>query len=99
MATKAVKEREKKREVLHAKYRKKIDGLKHVIATGSPEEVWQARMALQRIPRNAHRIRQRKRCMVTGRARGVVSDFMLSRIKFREWAQRGYVPGLVKSSW
>ncbi len=99
MAKKSIKEREKKRANLNSKYKDKIAELKGIIKNGSPEEAWHARLSLQEIPKNAHLNRQRKRCMITGRSRGIVGDFMLSRIKFREWAEKGYIPGLVISSW
>ena len=65
----------------------------------SPEEQFQARLKLSKIPRNASRGRIRNRCAVTGRARGVYRKFKLSRIAFRELASIGHVPGITKSSW
>lgn len=54
---------------------------------------------LQRLPKNASPVRIRNRCFVTGRPRGFVRMFGLSRICVREQAQKGYIPGLKKSSW
>ena len=54
---------------------------------------------LAQLPRNSARIRQRIRCQVSGRPRGVYRKFRLSRIALRELASRGQIPGMVKSSW
>jgi small subunit ribosomal protein S14 len=58
-----------------------------------------ARLALQKLPRNASPSRQRNRCQITGRPRGVFSKFGLARAKVREFAMRGEIPGIVKASW
>jgi small subunit ribosomal protein S14 len=63
------------------------------------EERYQARLKLQELPRNANPTRQRNRCAVTGRARGVFSKFGLTRHKLREMAMRGEIPGITKASW
>ena len=55
--------------------------------------------ALQKLPRNSSPIRIKNRCAVTGRARGYMRFFGLSRIQFRELARRGEIPGIKKSSW
>lgn len=55
--------------------------------------------ALQKLPRNASPIRIKNRCAVTGRSRGYMRYFGLSRIQFREMARRGEIPGVKKSSW
>jgi len=55
--------------------------------------------ALQKLPRNASPTRIRKRCSLTGRARGYVGQYGVSRIKFRELALAGKIPGIRKSSW
>lgn len=54
---------------------------------------------LQKLPRNASPVRLRQRCALTGRPRGVFSKFGLGRIKLREIAMRGEIPGLIKASW
>jgi len=54
---------------------------------------------LASLPRNANPIRVRNRCSVTGRPRGYIRKFGLSRITFREYASKGQVPGVTKSSW
>ena len=56
-------------------------------------------IALQALPRDASPSRQRKRCAITGRSRGVYRKFGLSRVKIREVASRGEIPGLAKASW
>lgn len=63
------------------------------------EERLDLQKKLQKLPRDTSRIRVRNRCELTGRPRGVYRDFRLSRIKFRELAHRGMIPGVTKSSW
>ena len=65
----------------------------------SDEEKWDAQVQLQKLPRDASPVRQRRRCQITGRPHGVYRKFGLCRNKLREAAMRGDVPGLVKSSW
>jgi len=93
--------RDIKRVKLAQKYAAKRAALKAVIADMSKtdEERYQARLQLQQLPRNANPTRQRNRCIVTGRARGVFSKFGLTRHKLREMALRGEVPGITKASW
>ncbi len=55
--------------------------------------------ALQKLPRNSNPVRIKNRCFATGRGRAYMRDFGLSRIKFRELAQEGKIPGVRKSSW
>jgi small subunit ribosomal protein S14 len=93
--------RDIKRAKLAEKFAAKRSALKAVIAdqSKSDEERYQARLALQQLPRNASPTRQRNRCVVTGRPRGVFSKFGLTRHKLREMAMRGEVPGMTKASW
>jgi small subunit ribosomal protein S14 len=93
--------RDVKRAKLVAKYAAKRTALKAIINDQSKtdEERYQARLQLQDLPRNANPTRQRNRCMVTGRSRGVFSKFGLARHKLREMALRGEVPGVTKASW
>src|SRR5690606_6429309 len=70
-------------------------GIVHVFVEGH----WNGQVATQKLPRDASPVRQRNRCRVTGRPHGVYCKFGLSRIKLREAAMRGDVPGLVKASW
>ena len=101
MAKTSMIEREKKRARIAAKYAAKRAALKAAIQDPktSDEERWAAQIKLQKLPRNASPSRQRNRCEITGRPRGVYRKFTLSRTKLREAAMRGDVPGLVKASW
>jgi small subunit ribosomal protein S14 len=65
----------------------------------SPEERYEARLRLQKLPRNASPVRLRNRCAITGRPRGVYRKFGLGRTKLRETAMRGEIPGVIKASW
>ena len=101
MAKISMIEREKKRARTVAKYAEKRAALKAVIASPetSEEARWEAQVKLQQLPRDASPSRQRNRCRQTGRPHGVYRKFGLCRIKLREAAMRGDVPGLVKASW
>ena len=101
MAKISMIEREKKRQKTVDKYRARRAEIKAIIASvdSSDEERWDAQVALQKLPRDASPVRQRRRCQLTGRPHGVYRKFGLSRNKLREAAMRGDVPGLVKSSW
>ena len=101
MAKLALIEREKKRARLAQKYAPKRVALKAIIddASKSEEERYAARLELQQLPRNANPTRQRNRCELTGRPRGVFRKFGLCRNKLRDVAMRGEVPGMVKASW
>jgi len=94
-------QREDKREKLVAKYAKKFAELKAIINDFSKteEERYMARLALQKLPRNANPTRLRNRCGITGRPRGTFRKFGLARTKIRELAFRGDIPGVVKASW
>ncbi|WP_298014721.1 30S ribosomal protein S14 [Castellaniella sp.] len=101
MAKLSLINRDIKRAKLAEKFAAKRTALKAIIAdqSKSDEERYQARLALQQLPRNANPTRQRNRCVVTGRPRGVFSKFGLTRHKLREMAMRGEVPGMTKASW
>ncbi len=101
MAKVALIERELKRDKLVAKYAKKYAELKAVAnnAKHSEEDRAQARLALQKLPRNANPTRQRNRCSITGRPRGTFRQFGLGRAKIREMAFAGNIPGITKASW
>jgi small subunit ribosomal protein S14 len=94
-------ERETKRAKIAAKYATKRAALKTVISSvkATDEEKWEAQIKLQKLPRDAGPSRQRRRCRVTGRPHGVYRKFGLCRIKLREHAMKGDVPGLTKASW
>jgi small subunit ribosomal protein S14 len=101
MAKLALINREAKRAKTVAKYAAKRAELLAVInnANLSDEERMDARLKLQQLPRNASPSRQRNRCSLTGRPRGVFRKFGLCRNKLRDIAMRGEVPGMTKASW
>jgi small subunit ribosomal protein S14 len=101
MAKKSMIAREVKRAQTVKKYAAKRSELKAIITSVSSTEdqVWDAQVKLQKMPRDASASRQRNRCRVTGRPHGVFRKFGLCRHKLREAAMRGDVPGLVKASW
>ena len=101
MAKTSLIQRELKRTLLVAKYAKKYNELKTSAndAKKSDEERYTARLALQRLPRNAYPTRQRNRCGLTGRPRGTFRMFGLARSKIRDLAFKGDIPGVVKASW
>jgi small subunit ribosomal protein S14 len=89
MAKESVKARELKRQKLVAKYAEKRKALK---AAGD----WDA---LDKLPKNASPIRLHNRCRITGRPRGYMRKFGISRVMFRDMASEGKIPGLTKASW
>ena len=101
MAKLSLINREKKRQDLVKKYAKKRSELLQTIRDQSlDEEVSnEARLALQNLPRNSSPTRLRSRCELTGRPRGTYKIFGLGRMKIREIAFRGEIPGLTKASW
>lgn len=101
MAKLALINREEKRAKTVAKYAaKRADLIAQINNTKlSDEERMAARLKLQQLPRNASPSRQRNRCELTGRPRGVFRKFGLCRNKLREIAFRGEVPGMTKASW
>ena len=101
MAKKSIINREEKRTKTGAKYAVKRAALFATINNVklSDEERFEARQKLQALPRDASPTRQRNRCALTGRPRGMFSKFGLCRLKLRESAMRGEVPGLTKASW
>ena len=95
-----MKAREVKRARMVAKYAAKRAELKKIIATtDDPAEAYEAARKLQSIPRNANPIRLHNRCKITGRPKGYIRQFRLSRIQFREMASAGLIPGVKKASW
>ena len=100
MAKLSLINRDLKRAKLVEKYSAKR-AIKAVIndTSKSDEERYLARLELQKLPRNANPTRLRNRCAITGRPRGVLSKFGLSRHKVRELGNKGEIPGLTKSSW
>ena len=101
MAKTSMVEREKRRAKTVLKYAAKRAELKELIRSPrtSDEARTEAQVQLQKQPRDASPSRHRNRCALTGRPRGVYRKFGLARTKIREVANRGEIPGLVKSSW
>jgi small subunit ribosomal protein S14 len=101
MAKMAVINREQKRRDTVKKFAAKRAVLLAEISNMklSEEERAAARLKLQVLPRNASPVRLRNRCALTGRPRGTFRKFGLGRIKIREFAMRGEIPGIVKASW
>jgi len=101
MAKKSMIARELKRTKAVDKFAAKRTELKAIIANheSSEEEIWEAVIKLQKLPRDGSPSRGRRRCRITGRPHGVYRKFGLCRNKLREAAMRGDVPGLVKASW
>ncbi len=99
MAKESIKARERKREKMVAKYAAKRASLKEIVRKGEPEDVEKAVIALQKLPKNACPIRLHNRCKLTGRPKGYMRQFGISRINFREMAVNGLIPGVKKASW
>ena len=99
MEKESMKAREVKRAKLVAKYAEKRAALKKIVNSGDPVEAYEAAQKLQAIPRNANPIRLHNRCKLTGRPKGYIRLFGLSRIQFREMASSGLIPGVKKASW
>jgi small subunit ribosomal protein S14 len=101
VAKQALIQRELKRDMLAQKFAKKYAELKAAANNVklSDEERDAARLGLQKLPRNANPTRQRNRCGITGRPRGVYRQFGLARAKVRELTFEGNIPGVTKASW
>jgi small subunit ribosomal protein S14 len=89
MAKESVKARQRKRERMVAQYAEKRAALK---AAGD----WQA---LDKLPKNSSKVRLKNRCQLTGRPKGYMRYFGLSRVTFRDMALAGKIPGVKKASW
>lgn len=101
MAKKSSVEKQKRRErLVNLKWNKRKElREKSYNMNLSEEEREQARIALNKMPRDSSPCRLRNRCQLTGRARGYLRKFNLSRLSFRELASNGMIPGVTKSSW
>ncbi len=99
--TKCWNAKQKKRERLVQLKWDKRQSLKKIILdmNKSDEERHAAKIALNKLPRNSSPVRLRSRCQLTGRSRGVLKKFKLSRLCFREMANNGLIPGVTKASW
>jgi len=89
MAKESMKARERKRERIVAKYAAKRKSLKEA----------NDYLGLQKLPKNASPVRLHNRCKLTGRPKGYIRQFGLSRVMFREMANKGLIPGVTKASW
>ncbi|BCU06644.1 MULTISPECIES: 30S ribosomal protein S14 [Allochromatium] len=101
MAKKSMIARDRKRTETAARFSAKRAALKAVIndRNATPEQIDEATLKLQKLPRDAGPTRQQRRCRVSGRPHAVYRKFGLSRNKLREAVMRGDVPGVVKASW
>jgi len=104
MAKESMKARERKRERLVAQFAAKREELTKILkSTDNSEEVqnakWDAMMQIQKLPANSSKVRKHNRCGLTGRPRGYMRQFGISRVTFREMALSGKIPGIKKASW
>lgn len=95
MAKESMKAKELKRARLTERYAEKRAELRKAAANGD----WDAMLALQKLPKNSMYIRKHNRCQLTGRPRGYMRQFGISRVTFREMALSGKIPGITKASW
>ena len=89
MAKESMKAREVKRQKMVKQFAEKRAALK---AAGDYE-------GLQKLPKNSSRVRLHNRCLITGRPKGYMRQFGISRVMFREMANKGLIPGITKASW
>ncbi|MET0954616.1 30S ribosomal protein S14 [Cryobacterium adonitolivorans] len=101
MAKKSMIAKNNQRKVIVERYAVKRLELKKALVdpAGTDESREEARKGLQKLPRNASPVRLRNRDAVDGRPRGHLSKFGISRVRFRDMAHRGELPGITKSSW
>ena len=101
MAKKSMVAREAKRTKLNNRLHARRLELKAIVSNQEAEydEKWEAMIALQKLPRDSGKSRQRNRCALTGRPHGYYRKFGLSRNKLREIILKGQAPGVVKASW
>ena len=95
MAKESMKAKERKREKLAAQYSERRD----VLRKAQKEGDWDAMFKLQKLPKNSMAVRKHNRCQLTGRPRGYMRQFGISRVTFREMANSGLIPGVRKASW
>lgn len=89
MAKESMKARERKRQRMVEKYAEKRAALKAA-------EDWDG---LQKLPKNSSKVRLHNRCQITGRPKGYIRQFGISRVTFRKMANEGKIPGITKASW
>ena len=95
MAKKSMIEKDVKRAELCDKYAEKRAELKKRVAEGDMEAMFE----LNKLPKDSSAVRRRNRCQLDGRPRGFMREFGISRVKFRQLAGAGLIPGVKKSSW
>jgi small subunit ribosomal protein S14 len=101
MASKGIVNRDLRRRALHDKYAARRKELKEELrhSWDDPEKVAELYAQLRKLPLNSSPTRLHNRDVITGRPKGYIRRFGLSRITFREFAHKGYLPGVTKSSW
>lgn len=100
MAKESMKAREAKRQKMVAKYAERKAALKKAALADENGNIdYDAVRKLQQLPRNASKVRLHNRCEITGRPKGYMRQFAISRIQFREMASAGLIPGVKKASW
>ena len=101
MAKQSLINRNEQRKVMVKKFAAKRKTLRDAANNQSLslEDRYEARLKLQKLPRDASPVRLRNRCALTGRPRGVFRKFGLARAKLRDIAMRGEIPGVIKASW
>jgi len=101
MAKKSKIARNEQRKIVVERYNEKRIALKKALIdpNSTDEQVEAARIGLQKLPKDASPVRVRGRDSIDGRPRGVLSKFGVSRVRFRDMAHRGELPGITKSSW
>jgi len=95
MAKESMKARDRKRAKLVDQYAERRAALKKALLAGDMD----AMKKLQELPKNSTKVRKRNRCQLTGRPRGYMRQFGISRIVFRDMALMGKIPGVTKASW
>lgn len=101
MATAALKAKLRKQKMLVDRHWKTRQELKKVVRSldKGEDERQEAQAKLNKLPKNSSPVRVRNRCNITGRARGYLRKFQMSRLCFREYANSGIIPGVTKASW
>ena len=100
MAKESMKAREVKRKRMVEKYAAKKAALKKAALADADGNIdYNALAKLQKLPKNASKVRLHNRCSITGRPKGYMRQFGISRIMFREMASAGLIPGVKKASW
>jgi len=101
MAKKSMIAKNEQRKVIVERYAaKRLELKKTLVDPNATDEAREAaRLGLQKLPRNASPVRLRNRDIIDGRPRGTIQKFGISRVRFRDMAHRGELPGITKSSW